>query len=358
MRIAIPASLLVLTTFLPSQQVEPSSPPWQRARAVWFGNGETPSIAAEVGFGFEALPFDDDQKRAFDGLKVGGHLALGKTMWSTFETFTDVECGKEKVKSGQYYAAVTKSADGFALALFDAAKVRSGQLLPGTSTGTTAIATLPLRAADGTGSALAAEWELQDGGASLHLHVGPHTLTAELRVNGSAGAFPLAQPEPRRCSRIAFGAAKGDAQPFAALDHGAPPWNAEHAAAASALPVGKRWRLGQDWPTTLETNVPLTLAGKKLAAGSWHLTLAKQKGEAWSLVVSEARADYAAKVDGFAPDAVHPVLEVPLKPGKAAVASPTLAVEFTAASKGTELAITFGEQRLTVPIAAAVKARG
>lgn len=346
--------LLFASTLRGQDPAAATAPPWHRARAVWFGDGASVSIAAEVGVGFEAVPFDDGARLAFDGAKPGERIALGRTVWSTLETFTALDCGGVAVASGQYYAALERTADGWALALLDADAVRAKGLLPSGATVAPALVRLPLRAAaDGSGTAVAADWQLRDGGARLHLQVGPHELVTDVRVEGSAGAFPLAQPEARRCSRLAFAPAKDDAQRFAAVDHGAPPWNDERDAAVAAMPVGGRWRLGQDWPTTLEINAPITLGGKRLAAGSWHLTLAKAKGGRWNLIVSDARADFAAKIDGFAPEQVRTVLEVPLRAARAPSPAGALSVEFAREGNQAQLAITFGELRLDVPLGAA-----
>lgn len=352
------AAVLPLAVGLCAQTTTPTEPTWQRTRAVWFGNDATPTVVAEVGFGWEAVPHGDDAEQAFAGAKDGDRLPLGTAAWATFETFTDCEFGSVKVRGGQYYAALERTPAGWSLALLDTAKVRTAQLLPTTPRKVPAVATIPLAHADGDGTALAAEWQLRDDGARLVLRCGRHTLTADATVQGCKGAFPLAQPMARGAVRLAFADPKDGAQPFVLLDHGQPRWNDALTDAGKQLAPGKRWRLGQDWPTTLETNVPLTIAGKKLAAGSWHLTLAKAKGDGWNLVLSEATADFAARIDGFAPDRVTPVLEVPLRRGKAEATSDTLAIGFVADGKQQRLVITYGDQQLHAPVAAAARGKG
>jgi DUF2911 family protein len=47
---------------------------------------------------------------------------------------------------------------------------------------------------------------------------------------------------------------------------------------------GKTWRLGKDFWTVLDTNVPLKIAGKEVAAGTYYLGLFRSAdGSAWSL---------------------------------------------------------------------------
>lgn len=351
--------LLLSVTLLPAQTTpDPSRPAWQRTRAIWFGNEATPTIAAELGFGWEALPFDEAATRAWTDAKAGDRLPLGITLWPTFETFTEVRFDAIDVRAGQYYVALEHTAAGPTLLLLDPGKVRAAQLLPTAAKLPPAIARIALAHEDGQATTTEAEWRLQEDGAQFVLRLGPHTLTANAVVSGLRGAFPLAQPQQRAASRLPFGPTKADTCAFAMLDHGLPQWTEAHAAAAKAMPIGQRWRLGQDWPTTLETNVPMTIGGKKLAAGSWHLALAKAKGDAWNLVVSEAAADYAAKIDGFAPERVQPVLEVPLRNSKAAAPAERLVVEFVTAGKETSLTIRFGATQVHTPVTGAAKGKG
>jgi hypothetical protein len=202
---------------------------------------------------------------------------------------------------------------------------------------------------DGThDGALRAEWKNGDGGrAELTLQFGPHSLRAEAAVGGAENAQAYSFPDPRGCSRIAFGKTA-----FAVVDHGLPAWSDEHASEAKAFPVGTKWRLGKDWATTLDTNVPLVLGASPLAAGSWHLTLART-AKGWNLVLSSAAADHRAKLDGFAAAYVKPVLEVPLTGTALPEAAKKLAITFVADGDKTSLAIAFGPERLAVPVALA-----
>ena len=71
------------------------------------------------------------------------------------------------------------------------------------------------------------------------------------------------------------------------IDYGKPVWKAEYGDAAKfdAMTKGKTWRLGSEYWTVLDTNVPLKIAGTTIPAGIWYLGLQRsQDGAAWSLV--------------------------------------------------------------------------
>ena len=71
------------------------------------------------------------------------------------------------------------------------------------------------------------------------------------------------------------------------IDYGKPVWKAEYEDAAKFDPMtkGKTWRLGSEYWTVLDTNVPLKIAGTTVPAGLWYLGLHRsQDGATWSLV--------------------------------------------------------------------------
>ena len=339
------ATLLAVT--LPAQAPTITSPNFQRTRTVWFVQQQNP-IGAEVCFGAEELAWDKNTEKSFTAAKPGTRLALSAAVWAALESFTDLKFGDVAVKAGTHYAVLEKTKDGFALGLLDPAAIRKAQIAPGTAEKQPLTASIPLQADTADSSPLRAECKPADGGlAELTIRFGPHRFVAKATVGGADGAQPYALPDPRGASRAAFGKSA-----FAVVDHGVPVWNDERAAAAKSMPKGTRWRLGQDWATTLDTNVALALGGKTLAPGIWHLTLARtDKG--WNLVVSDAHADLVGKLDGFAAQHVTPVVEVPLASSRLDKPSDKLQIQFVTEGKGVALAIAFGPEQLTVPVTTA-----
>jgi len=304
------ATFLLMLPALAQKPPTITSPAWQRARAVWFAQAATPTLAAEVGIGYETLAWNADTAKLWDAATDGQRLPLATAAWATLETFTDLQFGATAVKAGNYYAVLAKGADGWLLGLLDGDKVRAAQLEPGTGGKEPLVASIALTMDAGEGDSVRAAWTTVEKGAELRLQYGPHTLSARAQVEGTEKAFPLAQPLARACSRATFTSGKAGKTPFVVIDHGAPKWTAARDEGAKGMPMGERWRLGSDWATTLDTNTTLGIGGKKLAAGSWHLTLAKAAKDGWTLVVSSAAADHKAKIDGFNAAAVTPVLEI------------------------------------------------
>ncbi len=344
------ALVCLLPSLLSAQSATVTAPRVVRTRAVWFVDGENP-IGAEVGFAGEQAPAADAAK-IWNDAKPGTRIALGTATWAALETFTDLKFGAVAVEAGNYYALLERGKDGWALGLLDASKVRAAQLPPGIAKGQPLVVAIPLVASERADAALPPTWEpaAKADAITLALGVGTHALRATANVKGTGNQPPVVLPDERAASRLTFGAADGAKAAFAVIDHGKVAWSAAVAEQAKSLPVGKRWRLGKDWATTLDTNVPLLLGGKKVAAGSWHLTLGKTK-DGWNLVLSPAEADHRARIDGFAADLARAAVEVPLQTAAAKSPVDFLQVGFATDAGKHELVIAFGPERRSVTLA-------
>jgi hypothetical protein len=352
--VALATSLAAQNAPAPGPSI--TSPSLQRTRAVWFVQSENP-VGAEVGFAWQPLPWDDAVTKAWEAAP-GTRIALGHDVWAALETFTQLEFGKVEVKPGSWYAMLEKDKNGARLALLDADKARALQLAPGGGK-QPFVATIPLQVDknDGDGkAALDVKWEApkEGGTATLVLTWGPHRMRAEAKVRGSEAASPIVLPDQRGCSRTLFwkgkGNPSGERNAFAVIDHGVVAWNDKLAQEAAGMKPGTRWRLGKDWATTLDTNVALTLGDKKLGAGCWHLTLGRTK-DGWQLVVSNAAADLASKLDGFAAQYVTAVLEVPMQRAGSSPLADKLQVAFAGEGNALQLVVAFGPERLSVAVA-------
>lgn len=85
-----------------------------------------------------------------------------------------------------------------------------------------------------------------------------------------------------------------------AIDYGRPIWKKDYEDAAKfdAMTKGKVYRLGSNFWTTLDTDMPLEIAGKTIPAGSWYLGLHRSDdGATWSLVFIDPAKARAAHVD-------------------------------------------------------------
>jgi hypothetical protein len=85
-----------------------------------------------------------------------------------------------------------------------------------------------------------------------------------------------------------------------AIDYGRPVWRKEYDDTANfdKITKGKVYRLGSNFWTTLDTDMPLTIAGKSIPAGSWYLGLHRSEdGATWSLVFIDPVKARAAHID-------------------------------------------------------------
>jgi hypothetical protein len=85
-----------------------------------------------------------------------------------------------------------------------------------------------------------------------------------------------------------------------AIDHGKPVWKKDYEDQAKfdAMTKGKVWRLGENFWTTLDTDMPLTVAGKTVPAGAWYLGVERSTdGAQWNLVFIDPAKARAAHLD-------------------------------------------------------------
>ncbi|HSR50555.1 MAG TPA: DUF2911 domain-containing protein [Acidobacteriota bacterium] len=108
------------------------------------------------------------------------------------------------------------------------------------------------------------------------------------------------------------------------LDYGRPAWRAQWAdeAAFDQLTKGRIWRLGKDMWTNLDTQLALTVAGKKVDPGYYYLGARRSPGGDWSLVLVDPEAVRGGYIDAWAfvprPDEVPILMEIPLKHSQSA----------------------------------------
>lgn len=85
-----------------------------------------------------------------------------------------------------------------------------------------------------------------------------------------------------------------------AIDYGQPVWKKDYEDPAKfdSLTKGKVWRMGKDFWTELDTQLPLKIAGKPVAVGSYFLGLHRSSdGAEWSLVFIDPAEVRRARLD-------------------------------------------------------------
>jgi hypothetical protein len=174
-------------------------------------------------------------------------------------------------------------------------------------------------------------------------------------------AFTSDTPDERGSTRVLYWSSEKNV-PLGqlAIDFGRPVWKKEYenVAAFDGFTKGKVWRLGKDFWTTLDTGLPLKIAGKDVPPGFYYLGLHRsQDGATWSLAFVDPAKARKAMLDAFMMDKATVEFKVPMTTEKAATSADKLTVVLTAAKeniKDVTLKITWGTLQLSVPIQVSV----
>src|SRR5918911_4533013 len=87
------------------------------------------------------------------------------------------------------------------------------------------------------------------------------------------------------------------------INFGRPVWKKEYedSAAFGLATKGRIWRLGDNYWTVLDTNVPIKIAGRDVPIGLWYLGLYRAPdGSSWSLAFIDPAKARKTRLDPFA----------------------------------------------------------
>lgn len=173
-------------------------------------------------------------------------------------------------------------------------------------------------------------------------------------AGGAAGAQVFAQSVERKNARVAWFSRAG--APQLSLDFSPVAWQDKYEEAiASGKFQGKKWRLGADFWTRLDTSVELRCGATVVPAGYYYLTVEQRDGDRCVLALHDPAAVKKQKVDAFMAEKLQGGIEVALTHEKLAAVARNLdiAIEMKPGSKteGT-LAIRFGGHALVTPFTA------
>ena len=175
-------------------------------------------------------------------------------------------------------------------------------------------------------------------------------------------AFGSDSPE-RGTTRVGYwnNEKNGGAGQFA-IDYGRPVWRKEYEDSANfdKATKGKVYRLGSNFWTTLDSDMPLTIAGKTIPAGLWYLGLHRSEdGATWSLVFIDPAKTRAAHLDASEIERATIVHKAPMTLKQAAESKDKLTIDLVMQKgnlKDVTLKIAWGKMELTaavqVPMAA------
>lgn len=147
-----------------------------------------------------------------------------------------------------------------------------------------------------------------------------------------------------------------------AIDYGRPVWRKEYEDTANfdKMTKGKVYRLGSNFWTTLDTDIPLTIAGKSIPAGMWYLGLHRSEdGATWSLVFIDPVKARAAHIDASEIERAEVAHKAPMTVVQAANSKEKLTIDLIFQKgnlKDVTLKIAWGKMELTAPIQVPISA--
>lgn len=126
---------------------------------------------------------------------------------------------------------------------------------------------------------------------------------------------PYPETSPRGGTRIFYWFGPASAGQVA-IDHGQPAWNARYEQFLTK-PGGQRWRLGENFWTSLDTNMPLTLGDVDVPIGLYYLVLQNNAERGPELVLLDPDAVRQQTLDAYEASKTSGGIVVPLDRGKA-----------------------------------------
>ncbi|HSO76324.1 MAG TPA: DUF2911 domain-containing protein [Blastocatellia bacterium] len=141
-----------------------------------------------------------------------------------------------------------------------------------------------------------------------------------------------------------------------AIDYGRPVWRKEYEDTAKfdEMTKGKVYRLGSNFWTTLDTDMPLKIAGKTVPIGSWYLGLHRSTdGATWSLVFINPAEARAAHVDASEIGRAPIAFKIPITTDQTAEMKEKLTIDLLRQKenlKDVTLRIAWGKIQLSAPI--------
>ena len=137
-----------------------------------------------------------------------------------------------------------------------------------------------------------------------------------------------------------------------AIDFGRPRWRPAFTKFLDE-PSAQRWRLGENFWTTLDTNLPLTLGGVEVPVGQYYCVLANPPGGGLQLVLLDPVEVRKQRLDAYEASETVGGLVVPLQRGTGEQVVGELEVELTMAAGAKDegvLTIRFGREVCTAGV--------
>jgi len=129
------------------------------------------------------------------------------------------------------------------------------------------------------------------------------TLTAEGQQQRPKIVAEGGTPDDRASARVLYWNTQTNAAAGQfVIDYGRPVWKKEYEDPAKfdAMTRGKIWRMGSNFWSSLDTQLPLSIGGKKVPVGFYYLGLHRsEEGSEWSLVFIDPGRIRKGRLDAF-----------------------------------------------------------
>jgi len=141
-----------------------------------------------------------------------------------------------------------------------------------------------------------------------------------------------------------------------AINYGCPVWKKDYEDPAKFddMTKGKVWRLGNNFWTTLVTDLPLTISGKSVAPGPYYLGLSRSAdGSQWGLAFIDPAGARESHLDAFDIRKAKVDFLVPMSTEKAGELAEKLTITLTHPKddiKNFTLKIAWGNLALSAPV--------
>jgi len=140
-----------------------------------------------------------------------------------------------------------------------------------------------------------------------------------------------------------------------AIDYGRPVWRKAYEDPANfGKLTSKIWRLGSNYWTVLDTQLPLKIAGREVAPGAYNLGLLPEAGgKGWSLAFIDPAKVRASRLDAFQIERAPVLFSIPVSVEQPASPAEKLTITLTYAKekpKDVKLTISWGTLQVSAPI--------
>jgi DUF2911 family protein len=175
-------------------------------------------------------------------------------------------------------------------------------------------------------------------------------------------AYPSDSPERGTARVLYWDSNKDQAAGQLAVDYGRPVWKKayENEALFDSMTKGKVWRLGSNFWTEFNNDMPLTVGGRQVAAGQWYLGVKRSAdGSKWSLVFIDPAKIRSSSIDASEIARAPIELETPLAMEKQAEIKDKLTIDLLYQNPNNldvTMKISWGNFSLSAPVK--VPARG